>query len=194
MKIYTNRLFTHSLLKGCFIFLGRIREPTLRCPIFLRRHSLLPIGDRHILLMNSFKITAAPYFICAPSLYVLFLYWLLIPLIRDLMNLFLDVLFLLIGETHIKRCMFIINREIVIHFPPGHFIKCHFIKELYSLYYGQIHISRRYVYFPYQIVVLFISLLDSCTIIKASTQFYAKVIKVVPYPDKTLFEIFNILC
>nr|DAT64937.1 MAG TPA: hypothetical protein [Caudoviricetes sp.] len=30
--------------------------------------------------------------------------------------------------------MFIINREIVIYFPPGHFIKCYFIKELYSLY------------------------------------------------------------
>lgn len=43
---------------------------------------------------------------------------LLIPLIRDLMNLILDVLFLLIGETHIGRYMFIINREIVIHFPP----------------------------------------------------------------------------
>nr|DAO89315.1 MAG TPA: hypothetical protein [Caudoviricetes sp.]DAS91439.1 MAG TPA: hypothetical protein [Caudoviricetes sp.] len=27
-------------------------------------------------------------------------------------------LFLLIEETHIKRCMFIINMEIVIYFPP----------------------------------------------------------------------------
>ena len=33
------------------------------------------------------------------------------------MNLILDALFLLIGDTYIKRCMFIINREIVIHFP-----------------------------------------------------------------------------
>jgi len=34
------------------------------------------------------------------------------------MNLILDVLFLLIGDIHIRGCMFIINREIVIHFPP----------------------------------------------------------------------------
>nr|DAT64938.1 MAG TPA: hypothetical protein [Caudoviricetes sp.] len=43
-----------------FYFSRKNREPTLRCAIFLRKHSLLTIGDRHILLMNSFTNTAAP--------------------------------------------------------------------------------------------------------------------------------------
>lgn len=58
------------------------------------------------------------------------------------------------------------------------------------------------IYLPAAPVCLFIILdssaiyssIDYYVIIKTSTQFYAKVIKVVPYPNKTLFEILNILC
>nr|DAJ83094.1 MAG TPA: hypothetical protein [Caudoviricetes sp.] len=53
----------HSLtIKRMFYFPRRNREPTLRCSIFLREHSLLSIGDKHILLlMNSFIITAGVF-------------------------------------------------------------------------------------------------------------------------------------
>nr|DAP84905.1 MAG TPA: hypothetical protein [Caudoviricetes sp.] len=91
-KVYLNGMDTRFLIFELFHFTNRrIYYTSRRVPFFST--NCLPV------LMNSFKITAAPIFICAPSLYVLFLYWLLIPLIRDLMNLILDV-FISINRRH----------------------------------------------------------------------------------------------